>query len=99
MVKDGVQNRRWRTANDGMRARIRGSRSGICNLWQPIWIGYGFGVVICIGCPDRGNWPPKVVDVLGVVEGYYPVGEAKVDQGKQPRALCGAQPIRQHRGL
>ena len=94
MVKDGVQNGRGRSANDGMRSRIGGIWSGSSNLWQPVWIGYGFRVVICIGLPDRGNWPPEVVDVLGVVEGYYRVGQAKVDQGKQPRALCGAQPIR-----
>src|SRR4029077_9549247 len=99
MVKDGVQNGRCRSANDSMRSRIRGIRSGIGNLWQPIWIGDGFGVVICVGSPDRGNWPPEVVDVFGVVEGYYPVGQGKVDQGKQPRALCGSQPIRQHGGL
>src|SRR4029077_15533416 len=99
MVKDGVQNGRRRRANDGMRARVGGIRSSIGNLWQPIRIGYGFRIVVCIGLPDRGDWPPKVVDVLGVVEGYYRVGQAKVDQGKQPCALCGGQAIRQHSGL
>ena len=99
MVKDGVQNGRRRRANDGMCARVGGIGSGIGNQWQPIWIGYGVRIVILSGVPDRGDWPPEVVDVLGVVEGYYSVGQAKVDQGKQPCALCGGQAIRQHSGL
>ena len=88
MVKDGVQNGRRRRANDGMRARVGGIRSGIGNLWQPIRIGYGFRIVVGIGLPDRGDWPPKVVDmVLGIVEGYYPVGQEKLTRANS-RALC-----------
>ena len=82
-----------------MRARVGWIRSGIGNLWQPIRIGYGIRISVSIGFPDRGDWPPEVINVLGVIEGYYPVGQAKVDQRKEPRALCGGEAIRQHSGL
>ena len=65
-----------------MRSWIRRIGRGFSNLRDPLRISDGAGIVIRVGGADGGHGPPKVVRVLGVVEGDHAVGERQVQQRK-----------------
>src|SRR6202022_245998 len=58
-----------------------------------------FWVAIRSGGSNRSHRPPKVIRVLGVVEGNHRIGKRKIEQREYTSALCGCQVMRLSRRL
>src|SRR6266851_4167029 len=73
--------------------------SGLAGLREPIRIRHCVRIVVAIGSPDGGHWPPEIVSVFGIVESNHPVCERQIEQRKEPGALRSAQLTVQGRRL
>ncbi len=72
-------------ADRAVRAGVGGVGGGVAGERQPVRVGDRVRVAVGVGEADRGDRPPQLVGVLGVVEGDRRVGEAEVERGEQPR--------------
>src|SRR3954451_23999565 len=87
------------SADDSMSAWVGRIRSSIANLREPSRIRHRVRVFGRIGSANGSYRSPKVVCVLGIVEGNYRISESKVQQCKQPGILRRRQAVRYRRGL
>src|SRR6266566_7735284 len=72
---------------------------GLAGLREPIRIRHCVRIVVAIGSPDGGHWPPEIVSVFGIVESNHPIRECQIQQRKEPGALRSAQLTVPGRGL
>src|SRR4029077_8382191 len=78
---------------------VRRVGSGLGRQREPIWIGVRVGIAVIAGQFDCGHGPPEPVVILSLEQGNRTIGEADVQQSKQPRALGQTEMMSQRRGL
>src|SRR6266704_3690608 len=93
--EEGIQHGCPATTNHGVSAWVRWIWCCVARLWKPVRVSHSLGIIIRIGSPDSGDWPPEIVSVFGIVERNHRIREGQVEQRKEAGALGRCQVVPQ----
>jgi hypothetical protein len=94
-IEEGNQHGGPTGADDSVRSWVGRGRRGVADRGKPIRVRCRIRIVVGCRRTYRGDGPPEIVNVFGVVESDHVIGECQVEQREKPCTLRRRQIMRE----